>query len=431
MKVGNTTIAIVIRCLLCLNHDPEQWLPPSMLKRSGFRSFQTNVTLVENNTTITINKNIDKRICKSIGCRVSDGFTKTYLYRDTFVGTRLHASVLIITITSTFGILGNGIVLATYVSNYKEMTAFKFLICHLAASDLLFATTQIFQAALTLGKDQRFVTLQQGQNERTEGRKDLLRTIFGSHFGQKRKETKSRRINTYEWQFGKEACKFTRACYLSGSVVAIGTILLIAAERYQGVINPLRAGNIFHTKIKVGLALVWILTITTTVPVWIVAEVDDGVCTLDWVPSLGRTWMKGYHVFMLIVCCLIPAFILLVLYSRIIQRLSQSQETSEILSQQATQRRRQRNLGIVKILLAIIIFFYVSVLPLRVTDLLLAFINYTELSDAAFKAMVYCGIIYQFQVALNPLMYSFVNPKFRELVLRLFCRICRNNSHQK
>ena len=325
---------------------------------------------------------------------------------------KAHASILVI--TSTIGVLGNGIVLATYLSNYREMTAFRFLICHLAASDLLFATTQILQAVPSFGEDHTLQDLQQQQ--------------------QSTKNQQTQRIQTYQWPFGITVCKFTRVSYLSGSIVAIGTILLIAAERYQGIMNPIKAGAARHRKIKIGLAvgLVWLVAIVSSVPVWIVSNVVHGECKLDWEPGLGKNWKKGYNLFTLVVFCLFPVIVLMILYGRVIKWLHHSHEIEAAMDQNAAQRRRQTNHEVIKILLAVVILFYVCVLPKRIMLVILSFIDHTKLSTVAFWSLVYCGIIpYPFHVALNPIIYSFIHPKFREAVINLFCRKIPTTSRQQ
>ena len=212
---------------------------------------------------------------------------------------KAHASVLLI--ISTIGIIGNGIVLATYLSNVRDMTAFRFLICHLAASDLLFAATQTLVVVPSFSKDQRLQDLLQQQHEDISNAQQQQPKEKRGDKPKLMRAQQIQRIQSYQWHFGIPVCKFTRVSYLARSLVAIGTILLIAAERYQSIIYPMRAGAVRHKKIKSGFAVgfIWITAITSTLPIWMVTNVVNGECEPDWVPSLGRNWMKSYHSFIL------------------------------------------------------------------------------------------------------------------------------------
>ena len=398
MKTFNVSVAVLIRCLLCLNEDPETYKNVPFLKNSHIRSFEHNVNFVENNTTITINRNITTETCTTLRCKRGRTVVKFSSSEklDTFATMRklakAHASVLLI--TSTIGIIGNGIVLATYLSNVRDMTAFRFLICHLAASDLLFAATQTLLVVPSFSKDQRLQDLLQQQQQ--EDISNAQQQQPKGKRGDKPKLMRSQRIQriqSYKWPFGIPVCKFTRVSHLAGSLVAIGTILLMAVERYQGTIYPMRAGAVRHKKIKSGFAVgfIWITAITSTLPIWMVTNVVNGECEPDWVPSLGRNWMKSYHSFILTTFFLIPAKILLVLYGRIMRWLCQSQEIEATMSQEAAQKRKEKNWEIIKILLTVVILFYVCVLPMQVMQVILSFKDHTKLSRAAIWLLVYCG----------------------------------------
>ena len=108
--------------------------------------------------------------------------------------------------------------------------------------------------------------------------------IIGTEFN---KSQRIQRIQSYQWPLGIPVCKITRVSYLSGSVVAIGTILLIATERYQGIMYPIKAGAVNNkkTKIEFGIGLVWIIASRLS-PLCqsgcMVANVVDGGCKLHW-----------------------------------------------------------------------------------------------------------------------------------------------------
>ena len=64
MKSTNISVAIAIRCLLCLKMDQGIGKNTPFLKNSELRTFDGSVSFVENNTTATKSNNIDKEDLK-------------------------------------------------------------------------------------------------------------------------------------------------------------------------------------------------------------------------------------------------------------------------------------------------------------------------------------------------------------------------------
>ena len=433
MLFGNITNPDLIRCFICFGFLNVTQLPigPSGLpgflgKNSSFRINATTHALRSSDVRQIFRLYLYNKteLCK--GCTISNVVTDDSNRRwNDFVTMRklekAHASIILI--TSVFGIIGNAVVLSTHLANYREITTFRLLICHLAASDLLFATTQILKAVPTFREDYQqedVIKLQEQLQEQKQSASPENAT--------------AQRIKHYQWPFGKTGCKFTRTSYLAGSVVAVGTILLIALERYQGIMNPMKAGldSYKRTKLGIGLGLIWIITTVSVVPVWVASDVIDNECAHDWESHLGQSSMEGYRLFVLIAFCLVPATALSILYGRIIRWLRHSHGIKTTLSIMAAQNRKERDMRVIKLLLAVVILFFICVLPIRIMEVVLTFVDHTKLSKATFFSVVYCGLIpYPFHVATNPIIYSFVDLKFRQTLLRLLCRRNVNNSSRQ
>lgn len=77
--------------------------------------------------------------------------------------------------------------------------------------------------------------------------------------------------------------------------VSIFTLVALAADRYNGIVNPLRKLQARSAMVHVTVAFIWILAITFAVPSLLVSEVlmsPNGIQFCSPFGSFGRTYSK-------------------------------------------------------------------------------------------------------------------------------------------
>ena len=295
-----------------------------------------------------------------------------------------HAIVLIA--TAVTGAIGNLAVIVYYGKKFKSLSPWKFLNLHLACCDFIFATMQIVQAAPSF----------------------------------------TGKIGALKWPLGLTMCKITEASLVFGSLIAVQNILIIAVERYQGILNPLGQMINAHERVKRALVIAWFISIISCVPVLLVSNINEkGVC--DSAP----TWAKyqgaqfAYQMYLLVIFGLMPLSLVCCLYGIVIKTLRKPKAGIGIfanLTEAEMHRRRATEMRIIKMLVAVVAAFFFCVMPHRIIEVILCFKESTKMSLKHFFIVAYTGYLtYPLHVAINPFIYSLTDKEFCNGIINRLC----------
>ena len=293
---------------------------------------------------------------------------------------------------SVFGIVGNLMVLMVYLRNFRDVTPFKFLISHLAFCDWLFSCAQLLEV---------------GAN--------------GWYSGE-----------NYIWELKPQMCKLTRGGAHLSSLVSVGTILAITVERFQGIRQGIRMNlrrNVWK-KVLTGVCLIWLIAVCSDIPIFMSIKLVDKKCQEQWKEPFGKGWAKPYSLYLLLVFCLIPMLAMTWMNGIIIFEMKKPNRSSRIyknMLESMAKLRKRRDIRAIKVLVAVIIAFFLCVLPIRI---MLVVSSFSELGNTRKDdplSIVYTGSLsYPLHVAINPLIYSIIDRAFREDIKRvLFCCKCK------
>ena len=84
------------------------------------------------------------------------------------------------------------------------------------------------------------------------------------------------------------------------------------------------------------------------------------------------------------------------------------------------QNRNKSNRRVMPILLAITIAFFVLVFPNRIINIIINIIDTGNMSDSVFRTVKYFALFpYLFHISVNSLIYSFIDKKFRDHLIKL------------
>lgn len=288
---------------------------------------------------------------------------------------------------ASLGIIGNGAVVVITMISWERGTRYNQLIIGLAVTDFLFSFNQLVMSI----------------------------PLFW----------------TCQWLYADIMCKIFSASVDMSVSIAMGFILIIALERYMGILYPFNNG-FTQTKFWLAVGLNIVLGFTSVVPMLMYLDVGEyRVCKESW-PSTYHSRLYSWA--MLIVYFIVPVFLTLIMYFRIIRKLHITRlmfgKQSSALGEHSTSRRIKDNRRIMAILISVLTLFIILVLPNKLVWILLEYIDVNGLSEGTYRMLSLLSTIpYSFHVCVNPIIYSFIDSKFRVKVANLCCLIRqRSNS---
>ncbi|KAL7727387.1 hypothetical protein ACLKA6_003045 [Drosophila palustris] len=231
------------------------------------------------------------------------------------------------------------------------------------------------------------------------------------------------------WVLGHEMCKAVPFVELTVAHASVLTILAISFERYYAICEPLKAGYVC-TKARAILicVLAWGIAALFTSPILWVAEyklveyIDGSSVPVCLTQAIGVSTV-GFFLMTISVFFVLPFLMLVVLYGIIARNLISNQgpmlrarPTKPELSLKA---RKQ----VVLMLGAVVLSFFVCLLPFRVLTLWIILSTEQTLHDIGlaryYSLLYFCRIMLYLNSAMNPILYNLMSTKFRKGFARL------------
>ncbi|XP_020813847.1 kappa-type opioid receptor-like [Drosophila serrata] len=234
------------------------------------------------------------------------------------------------------------------------------------------------------------------------------------------------------WVLGHEMCKAVPFVELTVAHASVLTILAISFERYYAICEPLKAGYVC-TKGRAILicVLAWGIAALFTSPIlWVaeykLAEYIDGSSVAVCLTQAITDWTIAFFLMTISVFFVVPFVTLVVLYGIIARNLVsnrgamlRARPTKPELSLKA---RKQ----VVLMLGAVVLSFFVCLLPFRVLTLWIILSTDQTLHDLGlvryYSLLYFCRIMVYLNSAMNPILYNLMSTKFR----RGFGRLCQD-----
>ncbi|XP_078275418.1 C-C chemokine receptor type 7-like [Rhinoraja longicauda] len=269
------------------------------------------------------------------------------------------------------GLLGNLLVIVTYVLYVKQKTMTDVYVMNLAIADLIFLCTLPFWA-----------------------------------------------IDAYnEWIFGTLMCKIMNGVYTVNFYSCMLTLACVSVNRYNLIVQSTKMlkskKKIFHSKLV--CAGVWLLAIMLALPEFILSEAYPGmpdkvICTMVRPPN-SDIIMVGVHVLQMVVGFLIPFVTMIICYTIIAKTLLQAKGFQKSKS--------------LKIIVAVVIAFMICELPFNIILLMQTvsiIINESMSCEYSLNldyAIIITESIAYVHCSLNPILYVFLGVKFRNNFLKI------------
>lgn len=235
------------------------------------------------------------------------------------------------------------------------------------------------------------------------------------------------------WVFGKVLCKMSAFIQCMSVTVSILSLVLVALERHQLIINP-TGWKPSVSQAYLGIVVIWLIACFLSLPFLansVLENVfhknhskaleflaDKVVCTESWPLDHHRII---YTTFLLLFQYCIPLAFILVCYVRICQRLRQRKQLfhKSTYNSQAWQVKQING-----ILLAMVAAFALLWLPLHVFNSLEDW--YHEAIPICHGNLIFlvCHLLAMASACVNPFIYGFLNTNFKNevKVLVLTCQ---------
>ena len=231
-------------------------------------------------------------------------------------------------------------------------------------------------------------------------------------------------------------CKFVFFFQDMSTAVSIQSLVVIAFDRYRGVVFPFRAPIKSSTVCKVIIPIIWIVAmgLHSTYFYTVRLEMRDNkwYSTFSWEPKFeDRPTQEKYFLFVLIVLSFLPLCVILSLYALIVIELRRTKLNQNGASELRNQRQRE-DIAIVRRIIIPVFIFVLCLAPITVSAFLFYFVWNWRLPCEIDKLFEAAKFILYSNASLNPCVYIILNERYRQGLKNLFKFVysCRENSVQ-
>ena len=213
--------------------------------------------------------------------------------------------------------------------------------------------------------------------------------------------------------------------------VSIMTIIAVTTERYIAICYPFQkqaycSGNV---AIKV-IIILWLTGYACTSPFFVMTSLEeawfyDGTAVHVCSTKVDQTWQKAFVVANFVVFFALPFFLLFFMYGMIIRQLMSDSLRVMTKGEGAKYTHRSRK-QCVRMLIFIIILFFVSLCPIRVVSLWQIFTSVENLENLGLEGYLnvisFARIMMYLNSSMNPVIYSLTSTKFKLAFKRVLQR---------
>ncbi|XP_013912178.1 PREDICTED: neuropeptide Y receptor type 1 [Thamnophis sirtalis] len=234
------------------------------------------------------------------------------------------------------------------------------------------------------------------------------------------------------WVFGETMCKLNPFVQCVSVTVSVFSLVLIAIERHQLIINP-RGWRPNNRHAYIGIATTWILAIASSLPFLVYHVLTDEPFTnitiedykgkyvcLDSFP--WESARLSYTTILLVIQYLGPLCFIFICYLKIYIRLKRRSNMVDKMRDNKYRSTETKRINIM--LLSIVVAFAVCWLPLTIFNTVFDW-NHEILPAACSHNLLFliCHLTAMISTCVNPIFYGFLNKNFQR-DLQIFFRFC-------
>ncbi|KAG9331391.1 hypothetical protein AGOR_G00193430 [Albula goreensis] len=242
------------------------------------------------------------------------------------------------------------------------------------------------------------------------------------------------------WVFGEVMCKLNGMVQCFSISVSIFSLVLIAVERHQLIVNP-RGWRPSNLHAYVGIAVIWALAICTSLPFMLFSLVTDDplkllphfheqyrgkvVCVENW-PS--RTFKLTYTTCILVIQYVGPLCFIFICYVKIYTRLKQRNSVMDKMRESKYRSSETKRINVM--LFSIVVAFAICWLPLNIFNAVVDWNPELAMGCNHNPLFSLCHLTAMVSVCVNPVFYGFLNRNFQRDLHMVF-RLCKLSTRQE
>ena len=213
-------------------------------------------------------------------------------------------------------------------------------------------------------------------------------------------------------------CKLVYFFQDISTAVSIQSLVVIAIERYRGIVFPLRPPIITSKVCKIIIPITWIVAMcihgTYFYTLRLVMLDNKWYCTFSWTPKFDeRPTQERYFLFVSVLLIFLPLCAILTLYALIVIELKKRKTDADRGASGLRRQRQKEDTAIVKKILIIVFIFVLCITPITVLGLLYYFVWDWHLACGLDKLFSATKFIFYSNASLNPCVYIILNEKYR------------------
>ena len=295
-----------------------------------------------------------------------------------------------------FSLLGNTAVIIIVAKNQRMRTTTNYLIVNMAASDLLISAFAV-------------------PRELTELYTGFRRWLI-------------------DGLAGLILCKLVYVFQDISTAVSIQSLVVMAIDRYHGVVFPFRPPIPTSKVCKVVIPVIWTVAIGVHgvyfYTVRLMVQDNKTYCSFRWAPTFEeRHTQENYFIFVSVFLILLPLCVIFSLYALIVLELKKRQRAGSSATVLSNQRRREDG-EVMKKILCLVFFFILRITPVTIAALLFYFAWDWNIPCGMDKLFQTAKFIFYSNTALNPCLYFALNNKYRQRLKDLFRRKLSYNENR-
>ena len=294
-----------------------------------------------------------------------------------------------------FSLLGNTAVIIIVAKNQRMRTTTNYLIVNMAASDLLISAFAV-------------------PRELTEIYTGFRRWLI-------------------DGLAGLILCKLVYVFQDISTAVSIQSLVVMAIDRYHGVVFPFRPPISKSKVCKVVIPVIWTVAIglhgVYFYTVRLMVQDNKTYCSFIWVSKFDeRQTQENYFIFVSVFLILLPLCVIFSLYALIVLELKR-QRAGSSASVLSNQRRREDGV-VMKKILCIVFLFILCITPVTIAALLFYFVWDWNIPCGMDKFFQTAKFMFYSNASLNPCVYFALNNKYRKGLKYLFRQTLSNEDNR-
>lgn len=242
------------------------------------------------------------------------------------------------------------------------------------------------------------------------------------------------------WVFGEVMCKLNNMVQCVSVSVSILSLVLIAVERHQLIINP-RGWRPNNMHAYVGIAIIWVMAICISLPLMLFTNVTDDplkllphfqeqyngkvVCISNW-PS--ETFKLTYTTCLLMIQYIGPLCFIFMCYLKIYIRLKRRNVMMDKMRENKCRSTETKRINVM--LISIVVAFAVCWLPLNIFNAVADWNHEIIMNCSHNPVFLLCLLTAMISTCVNPIFYGFLNRNFQRDLHAVF-RFCKFSSREE